>query len=329
MRKITRVLEAVAPPAATTRFVDQIVQFAPEDIRFDFFSWRNVVLHKYDVIHFHWPEHLIRDHRPVRRAVKRALFRAMLLRVRLRRTRVVRTIHNLTPHTAGDRGEQRLLEALDRAVRHYVVLNGCTPKPAAPTTTIRHGHYRDQFAEHSREDSVSGRLLFCGRIEPYKGLLELLDVVSKEPAGVRELRVVGKPVPSMVTPVEEGLGRYRGPVPVFANLAHVPDEEMVREVTAAEAVILPYRELHNSGIALVALSLDRPVIVPRSCVMSEISEEVGQGWVIEYEGDLSRESLAAAIDKLRATPRSGSPALRTRDWQYVADSYAEVFRGTK
>jgi beta-1,4-mannosyltransferase len=327
MRTITRVLEAVAPPAATTRFVDQIVQMAPDDVHFSFFSWRNVLLGRYDVVHYHWPEHLIRDDRRFRRSLKRALFRAMVLRLKLQRTRVIRTIHNLTPHTPGDPGEQRLLKALDRVVSHYVVLNGCTPRPAAPTTLIRHGHYRDQFVSHGREESVSGRLLFCGRIEPYKGLLELLDVVSEEPTGVSELRVVGKPVPSMVAPVEEGLGRYRGSVSVTATLAHVPDDHMVREVTAAEAVILPYRELHNSGIALVALSLNRPVIVPQSCVMSEISEEVGPGWVIEYAGDLSRDSLAAAIDRLRATPRSASPALRTRDWQYVADSYATVFRG--
>ncbi|MFE1645852.1 glycosyl transferase [Microbacterium sp. P01] len=321
-----RVLEAVEAPGDTLKFINQIVDFAPDSVSFSFFSWRRVLLSSYDVIHFHWPEHLIRDVRPIRRFVKRSLFRILLARLRLQRLPVVRTVHNVSPHTPGDQEEERLLAALDRQVTEHVVLNECTPRGSDQRATlIRHAHYRDRFEAEPREESIPGRLLFLGRIEPYKGLLELIDTVTYRPAGVNELRIVGKPVPDLVASLSEAIDRGAEAFPISARLTYVTDTDMVKEVTAAEALVLPYREMHNSGVMLVALSLARPVIVPRSCTTTMLAEEVGAGWVIEYDGPLTDQVLADAMDDLRSHDRAIDPVLDTRDWLHVANAYAAVF----
>ncbi|MBM4515638.1 hypothetical protein GS432_01345 [Rhodococcus hoagii] len=49
---------------------------------------------------------------------------------------------------------------------------------------------------------------------------------------------------------------------VSSALGFAPDADLVREISMSEMVVLPYRFMHNSGAVLLALSLDRPVLVP-------------------------------------------------------------------
>ncbi len=70
------------------------------------------------------------------------------------------------------------------------------------------------------------------------------------------------------------------------HLEHVPDDDLAAEVAHAQLVVLPYREMHNSGAVLLALSLDRPVLVPRNEVTDALAAEVGPWWVQRYDGEL-------------------------------------------
>ena len=65
----------------------------------------------------------------------------------------------------------------------------------------------------------------------------------------------------------------------------------MREVSESELVVLPYHQMHNSGSVLAALSLDRSVLVPDSEFNRSLAEEVGPGWVVTYDGDLTAESI--------------------------------------
>ena len=59
------------------------------------FSWRAALVGRYDVVHLHWPEVLMEGRDPLRSAGKRVAFAALLTRVAVTRTPVVRTVHNL------------------------------------------------------------------------------------------------------------------------------------------------------------------------------------------------------------------------------------------
>ncbi|WP_345439130.1 glycosyltransferase [Microbacterium gilvum] len=322
-----RVLESVAAPGPTIKYIDQVVRHAPADIKFLYFSWWRALLGRYDVLHIHWPEFLMRSRTPWARRVQRILFRALLLRLRLARTPVVRTLHNLEPHERGDEVEVRLLAKLDTLTTARVLINGAdTGKLSSRDRVVLHGDYREQFSEIQKSESVPGRLLFFGRIEPYKSVPELIEAfeISAEPGS--ELRVVGKPTESTRQQIESRVERWgRADASVTTRLEHISDAEMVAEMTSAEAIVLPYREMHNSGVLLVALSLGRPVIAPRSAANDAIAREVGPGWVVSYDGDFDSAALSRALSELRQTNRA-VPDLNARDWRTVAAGYAEVFR---
>ena len=54
--------------------------------------------------------------------------------------------------------------------------------------------------------------------------------------------------------------------------------------------------------ALLALSLDRPVLVPANPVNDRLAEEVGPVWVQRYAGALTAEVLTSALAAVRSGP---------------------------
>lgn len=324
--KMVRVLQSVAAPGSTTKFVDQVVRYAPDDIEFAYFSWREALFGSYDVLHVHWPERFTRGSSSFSTSVKRVLFRTLLFRLRRRRTAVVRTVHNLEPHSPGDAKEGGLLARLDAITTIDVALNPCTPSRGIPSVVIPHGDYSEQFPVVSRAESRPTRILFAGRIEGYKGVPELIDVVKRMAPAEVELRIVGRPTEGLRSTIEEALtSRTPAEPEVTARLDFVSDEELVEEISRATIVVLPYREMHNSGMLLVALSVGRPVLVPHSCANDAIAAEVGDRWVNRYGGDLAAADIRAAL-ALASEPRESAPAFVQRSWAEVAEAYASVFR---
>lgn len=320
----TIVFLSVSAPDGTTKFVDQIVTFAPDDIEFLYFSWRTALFGRWDVFHVHWPEYLVRGRTVIHRLRNRALFTALLMRLRLQRKPVLRTVHNLRPHEPGDRGEARLLADLDDATSMLVRLTDSTPVDAdRPHTTILHGDYRYPFRNYGHAAVIPGRLLYFGRIEPYKGVDLLLEVFAALADDALSLRIVGRPTDSLRSVITAEADRAEA---VTARLEFVSDQALVEEITASELIVLPYKEMHNSGVLLVALSLNRPVLAPYSSTNELIQVEVGNEWLILYTGEFTAEVLRDAMAAVRGSSRSATVEMPSRDWVAVAARYAAAYR---
>lgn len=320
---LIRVLESVAPPGRTTKFIDQVVRFAPANIAFRYFSWGTALFGVYDVFHVHWPEFLVRATNPVVGLARRMLFKGLLVRLRMQRIPVVRTLHNVSPHTPGSQAEARLLRGLEDMTTLTIRLNDATATDESTSSrTILHGHYVDEFATYPPSRIIRGRITYVGRIEPYKGVLELVDAFATLDDPDLSLRIVGRPTPDLRSAISSRLEEVEH---ASALLEYVSDEQMVAEITSAELVVLPYREMHNSGILLVALSLARPVLVPRTRANELIASEVGDGWVLQYDGEVSAEAIRLGVDSARRSRDGEVPALLRRDWPTVAAQYAEAF----
>ena len=317
-----RVLEVLERPDGTTRYADQMVEHLPDDVAISWFTWRRARTERVDVLHVHWPEWLVRT-RPStlpRRVATRAAFVALMVRLRLTRTAIVRTEHNPEPHEPGGRTERALLRWLERRTTLRVHLN---PVPVGPhDVVIPLGHYRAQFDGYPVSARVPGLLVYFGKIRDYKGVDLLLDAfVDARP--VLTLRVVGKPQsPPWRALVEEAAATDPR---IGYVLDFIADDALVAEVTAGELAVLPYRDLHNSAVVLVALSLDTPVLVPSTPVTRGLADEVGPGWVHFFDGTLHTDDIHRAVDELRAAPPSGRPRLDARGWDVIGASYARAF----
>lgn len=326
------VLESFPRPRPTTNpylvmLGDSIA--AQPGVELHTFSWRRALLGGYDVFHVHWPEILVDGHSPLKKLVRQLFFVALLLRLRLTRTPLVRTLHNLELPRGISRRERVLLRWAERWTTLWITINASTPVPPdRRSVTIPHGHYRSWFAHHPKPAPVPGRFGYFGLIRTYKGVQALVEAFRGVATPGATLRVGGRPSGAeLAEAIRSAAGDDER---IGLHFEFLTDEELVELVCESELVVLPYREMHNSGGALTALSLDRPILVPDNPTNRALADEVGPGWVFTYQGSISATALQDALEQVRRAaddPRHpASPDLSGRDWPGAGASHVAAFR---
>ncbi len=233
---------------------------------------------------------------------------------------LVQTLHG--PHQGAGSEWRRLL---DDATTSFIVLNESTFTPDPERTTlIPHSHYRDRFVGYPLSESVEGRVLCLSPARLVKVAAGPLKVFPLADTPGLSLRVIGGAHPSL-TPLIDRV-RANHPQTVSTMIGLVSDATMVSEITAAEVVILPDNvTLGDESVLLLALSLDRPVLVPESDATRRLSEEVGDGWIHHHPGALTAERLDEVMHELRTSPRGERPDLRNRNPADTLQHYVDAF----
>lgn len=290
------------------------------------FTWRGALLGKYDVFHVHWPEILVNGRSPLKKIVRQLLTALLLIRITIRRTGLVRTVHNVDLPSGLSKRERILLAWMDRRTDIRIVLNTHTPVPAgSPTVLIPHGHYVDWFAQFPRSERVQGLVTYFGSIRRYKSIDQLLKAFIETAPTSPELglTISGRTSSEELTQlVEETL---KIDPRISAHLGFVDDAALTQQVTQAQLVALPYREMHNSGAAFAALSIGRPVLLPRNEVNQELADEVGPIWVQMYDGELSGDDIRDALSATQDIPKDSHPNLAARNWDVGAEQHARAY----
>lgn len=291
------------------------------------FSWPRAFALNYDVFHIHWPEQIFRSRRPLVGWVKRRLLDALLVALRLKAIPIVRTLHNVEPHESANTAEQRLLARVDLATQSWIALNPLVD-PDLNAHVILHGDYREWFAGYRAVPvaSIAGRLLLIGRIRPYKGVESVLALAAQflqMPENALSFRIAGAPA----TPQIERtiLAEVDRTPTLSARLGTLEDAEMCREVLSSEAVLVPYARVENSGVALLALSLGRPVIATDSPSMRALQAEVGLQWV-QLLSEPTAEEIIGAVKRLRGFQRTSEPDLSARSWRAAGVAHLRAYR---
>jgi GT2 family glycosyltransferase len=323
------VLESFPEPGTITNpyvnLLRQALEAEPHvDVRV--WSWREALMRRHDVFHAHWPEVVVSNgNPPLKKAARHVLVVLFFVKMAAQGTAVVRTIHNLELPRDISRGDARLLRILERHTDVFIHLNDSTPTaPGRDALTIPHGHYRPWFENHSRPPQVPGRVAYFGMIRRYKCVEDLVSAFHATQAAAPHLSLTVRGLPSSQALVEQLLITADGDPRISFRFEFLSDSQLVATAAEAELIVLPYREMHNSGSALAALSLDRPVLVPDNDVNRTLSEEVGPGWVHLYHGDLTAQHLIDTMAALHR-PRSARPDLSRREWADAAVSHIEAF----
>jgi glycosyltransferase involved in cell wall biosynthesis len=127
--------------------------------------------------------------------------------------------------------------------------------PGRPLIRLRHPPMQYAFAPRHAATPGTFRLLSFGRLLPYKGLdllAESLRMLGARPG--LTVRVVG------LGPESQELADLRALPGVIVENRWVPETEVGALFSWADAVVLPYREASQSGVAAVALAAHRPVV---------------------------------------------------------------------
>ncbi len=289
------------------------------------FSPGRALAGRYDLLHLHWPENLFGGHTRRGRAARRFITTLVLLRLTVTRTPIVRTTHNLHRPSGLGRYDNRLLDWIDRLTKVQIRLNDDTALPLGRVThTIPHGHYRDWYRRFERATAIPRRLCYIGLIRRYKGVEDLLEAFSAVDVAGVTLKVTGKP---STVDLATGISAAAAKDPrVSVRLEFVDDAEFVAEVSRSSLVVMPYRHMHNSGVALAALSLERPVLVPDTPVNRALAAEVGEGWVHVFSRGITAADLTAVLAQLERHPPSGAPELSARDWSQAGPAHLTAYR---
>ncbi len=160
------------------------------------------------------------------------------------------------------------------------------------------------------------RLLFFGRLLPYKGLGLLHAAVNAlDCDGAWELRVVGS------GPESSELAALRATPGVTVENRWVPDAEIAVLIAWADVVVLPYVEASQSGVAPGAIAAGRSVVATR---VGGLIEQLS-GQKLAQLCDPQPASLTTALRRLlHEPPVAAMPRTDPREeWRGFAQALAD------
>lgn len=159
----------------------------------------------------------------------------------------------------------------------------------------------------------SGHVLFFGRINPYKGADNLLEIVRLCPEITFD--VVGRVDPQMEQIVVE-LSKEKN---VHLNNGYVSDEEMRETFVGCDWAIVPYNSASQSGIIIDAYKYSRPVIAFNVGAIAEQVDDGKSGYLVNAGNN------KAFADKLKdavTMPTEDYDSMCSYAYQYGSKKYA-------
>jgi glycosyltransferase involved in cell wall biosynthesis len=267
--------------------------------------------------HLHWTSWVLAAESDRRRARER-LAGGLELLVALHGLPLIWTVHNALPHECRHPDlEVRLREQLVEMATVIHIMNPATasvvaqwyelpadkvvvaPHPAFPPVAADRLTARRQLGLGPDADLVA----FLGQIRPYKGLDRVLDALPEAPA-VRCI-VAGS---AAVDPESAAIAQRAGLHPqVIPILRHLDDDELGLVAAAADAIVLPHRQILNSGIVEVGRAAGTGFIAPHLPHVRALLDTA-----VFFDPDVPA-SLAAALAGPRPEPLAAAPDPRFTD----------------
>jgi glycosyltransferase involved in cell wall biosynthesis len=316
----------------------------------------------FDVLHFHWPEWLVRPEVDAYRFIRgfrgswqvRQLMRkvapwhrigeygAFVDEARASGKCIVWTCHNLEPHEGASWPVRQSFRALARATDLVIYHDEQTRvrcealyAPRGCFVVMPHGNYEGVYPPARPAAEVRRRLglpataplLLCvGQIRPYKGL----DVACAAVAGLEgrvSLLVAGAaPVVPYARHVRSLLRELPGSVIIEKELT---EQEFADVVAASDVVLLPYRTVTGSGVLLAALTLGRGVVASDVPFFADVLRGHPAAGRVFEPGDA--RALACSVMRFLEVPAAERETAARRlasrfDWGEIVPPVARALR---
>lgn len=299
-----------------------------------FTAWR-LVFGSWDIWHLHWPEQVLGSSDWL--SLKFIKFWAKLKIARARKIKIVWTVHNLGPHERRHPWLERMywrifLPNLDGIIcmteSGREQLHSEHPLTGKlPVFIIPHGHYRGVYPDEVGKDGARQALgigqdeaviAFVGQIRGYKGVPHLIRCFNSAALPASRLLIAGESrEEDLVREINDAVASHRN---VTLCLEFVDANKLQLYLRAADLIALPYNDILNSGSAVLALSFDRPILVPNRGAMGELYEVMGPQWVRLYDGELTPQALRDAVIWFREKQADGirTAPLEALGWDHIA-----------
>ena len=293
-----------------------------------------------DLVHIHWPSfYYLHSGAPLATFYHLLRFFLVTGAMRLLGARIVWTAHNLYPHEGGGGvWIHRAVRAYIARVANRIFVHGPTAAKIvsdefgvapAKIRQVPHGHWRGLYphvpdrAEARRHAGLPDSAPvygFVGSCRPYKNMESMIDAFARVGRDSHLLIAGEFPSPqyleavrSMIPP--EAVGR----VHIVARF--LDNDEIMSFVAGLDAMVLSYKEVLTSGVAMLALSAGIPVVAPRlGCIPDVVDERHG----VLYD-PAAPDGLAEAMrEVLRRTYSSSEIVAHALSYDWSASAAALV-----
>ena len=206
----------------------------------------------------------------------------------------------------------------------------------APQTNLTPAEAKRRLGIRSEEKAI----LFFGRITPYKGLEILVKAFQEglSPSDNYRLMIAGRPEDATEAeywvPIREKLREDVQKGRVLLRAEHIPDDETELFFKAADALVLPYRDIYQSGILFLGYSFGLPALAANVGSLKDEMIEGRTGFLFKPEDPAA---LAKAIERYFATDlyrdlgrrrqEIQDYARKGHDWNIVGQATIGVYGG--
>ncbi len=223
--------------------------------------WWRLGRRNYDVVHLQWLP--FTEFCGLEKAIIPCLQR------RAKGAKWVLTQHNIYPHSCRNREAYRKRLCSTAPRFDAVVLHNESAKrdfcrefgmPPERVWSIPFGCHWERDEGLTPEKNGKFRILHFGGLGDYKGsdlLVQAYASLGQDAWEQSELRLAGKASPDFA----QKLRSLAGTVPVVFQFGFASQETLKSELESADLVVLPYREIGQSGVLLLAFQFDVDLLV--------------------------------------------------------------------
>ena len=203
---------------------------------------------------------------------------------------------------------------------------------AIPNTRLKSAEAKQRLGLRETERAI----LFFGRIKPYKGLEYLIDAFRELLKTRKDYRLIiagtADPDDYYWASLSNRIREYRENGSAIVIPKFVPDDELEVYFKAADVLVLPYREIYQSGILFLGLSFGLPALAADVGSFNQEIVEGQNGFLFRSEdpcalaGAIERyfaSELYAALDRRRDDIKRRATVQHS--WEGVAQATLNVY----
>jgi len=293
------------------------------------FSWiAAALLIKTRILHVQWWSWLLAP-----------VYLTVLAIARLRRKKIIMTVHNIKPHEKSS-FKNFLNQSVLRLGHEYIVHSESNRHLLVQTTrTQKKIHViglgvtkiespglgketlRQKFS-FCPEDKI---LMFFGNIRDYKGLDILLHALAKIEDSRIKLIIAGQPWMDF-TSYHKLINQFNLKQRVKLFLDFIPDSTVAELFELSHLVVLPYKQLESgSAVASVALAFEKPLVVTDVAALSELVNDKNTIARPNNAEDL-KEKILYALENLDRLQLDSREKARQFSWPEIAEKTLRVYQ---
>jgi beta-1,4-mannosyltransferase len=279
------------------------------------------------VLIFHWPDEFFRKHSGLKKwnfFLKRMLLAFSRAVAGLK---IVWIVHNIRPHNMDNFSQeeaQKFIGNLDGIIFLSNYSCDILRKNYHLSDKIKklftvHGLYDDKSTANPLPIVIehADMIAAFGQIRPYKNFSRLADIFKSHPDIEEKLVIAGQRGDEDEALYIDDVARSCDNVISHTKSSYLSNEDLHNLIGRSIGVILPYRDILNSGSAILSLSLNKPVLAPSVGSLPELQRDVGSDWLHLYDGDITADIIREFIRNTKSMDASGKCDVSKYQWNTI------------